>query len=327
MDNRVILYQNLSDLLDAGVPILRALKTAGQGIRGGMSFRLKNIADLISGGDSLAEAMAQYPRQFKPIDRTVVETGELSGNLPRALNLLSDWYRLTSRMKNRLLSGMILPGLILHFAAFLVPFTVEIRNGIENFDFDGYILNVLKILIYFFWGPIGVIFAIMRLTPPLGIFRRILDSFALAVPGLGGGLKHMALSRYCRAFHMFINAGVNGVEAARRACNVTGNAEVASWFKGVAESAQAGNPFSEGLSRRLPAIFREQWVVGEESGRLDNITLRLANSHLETGERKLENFARWFPRLVYFTMIAVLALVVVKLIVDHYMNILESFGI
>jgi len=327
MDKRIIVYQNLAELLDSGVPILRALKTSASGVRGGWSFALKKIVDLISGGASLSEAMTQYPRLFKPIDRMVIETGEMSGNLPKALNLLSDWYRLTSAMTYRMMSGMILPGLVLHFAAVLIPFIYEIRKGIDNFSVDAYLINVLLILVIFFWGPILVISAIIRLTPPLGILRRILDSFVLAIPGLGGGMRYMAMSRYCRAFHLFISAGVNGVEAARRSCNVTGNAKIATWFKGAADSAKAGNPFSEGLSKRLPLMFREQWVVGEETGRLDLTTKRLADSNQETGERKLINFSRWFPRLVYFIMVLVMAYFVVTLMVGHYTNILDSFGV
>ncbi len=326
MDKRIIVYQNLSELLDAGVPILRALKTAAVGVRSGWSNRLTKIADHISGGSSLSEAMNQYPRQFKPIDRLVVETGELSGNLPRSLNLLSEWYRLTSTMAHRLLSGMILPLLIFHAAVILISFTREIRKGIDSFEIDALLFDVLTIYVCYLWGPLLVITMIVKLTPAQGIFRRIFDAFALAIPGLGGGLKHMAVSRYCRAFHMFINAGVNGAEAAQRACDVTGNAEVASWFKGAAQSAKAGNPFSEGLSKRLPLMFREQWVVGEETGRLDIVSERLANSSQENGERKLKGFARWFPRLVYFIMVIIMAYYVVTLMAGHYQNVFDTYG-
>ena len=326
MDKRIIVYQNLAELLDAGVPILRALQTAAAGVRSGWSRRLKNIADLISGGAGLSEAMNQYPRHFKRIDRLVVETGELSGNLPRALKLLSEWYRLTSSMAYNMTSGMILPGLYVHAIFILVPFINEISKGIDNFDIQAYFLTVVQGLIIFFWGPILTLVAVIRLTPPLGIIRRILDAFVLALPGLGGGIKHIALSRYCRAFHLFISAGVNGVEAARRACELTGNAQVGNWFKGAAESAQAGNPFSQGLSKRLPLMFREQWIVGEETGRLDVISQKLADSNQENGERKLLNFSRWFPRIIYFIILIVMAYLVVTLTVGYYNNVLNTYG-
>lgn len=328
MDKRIVVYQNLSELLNAGVPILRALKTAAAGARGGWSRRFENIVDLISRGSSLSEAMARYPRLFKPIDRMVIETGEMSGNLPRALQLLSDWYRLTSSMAANMISGMILPGLYVHAIIIIVPFINAIGNGLDHFiaNINAYILTVVLGLFFFFWGPILALIAIKRLTPPLGIIRRILDSLILAIPGLGGGLKHIALSRYCRAFHLFISAGVNGVEAARRSCEVTGNAEVGNWFKGAAESAKAGNPFSEGLSKRLPLMFREQWVVGEETGRLDLVTQRLADSNQETGERKLVNFSRWLPRIIYFIILIVMAYFVVTFTVNYYNNILNTYG-
>ncbi len=326
MDKRILIYQNLSDLLESGVPILRAIKTAAQGTRGRWNITLKNIVKLISGGSSLSEAAAEYPRLFKPIDCMVIETGEMSGNLPRALKLLSEWYRLTSGMASRMISSMFLPGLYIHMMVFIIPFVVQIRQGIDNFDTNAYLMTIVQGLIIFFWGPILLLVAIMRLTPPMGILRRIFDSMVLAIPGLGGGLKLMAISRYCRAFHLFINAGVNGVEAAQRACSVTGNAVVANWFQGAADSAKDGNPFSEGLSKRLPLMFREQWVVGEESGQLDIITLRLADSNQENGERKLNNFAAWLPRIIYFAILIVMGYFVVTLTVQYYNNIMDTYG-
>ncbi|KPK77897.1 MAG: hypothetical protein AMJ79_01735 [Phycisphaerae bacterium SM23_30] len=323
---QVTLYHNLSVLLDSGVPILRALETAGRGVRGRWHRAFRGMVGYVSGGRSMSEAMAAYPRVFKPLDVRVVETGELSGNLPRALELLSEWYGLTQRMMGRIRSGLILPAVIIHIAAFLLPLIYQLQAGgfLGDFDSRAYLFSVVRILLIYFWGPILVIGGIIRLTPAQGILRKILDMVVLAIPGLGGGMRYIAMSRYCRAFHMFVKAGVDGVESARRACEVTGNAVVAGWFRGVAESVKAGNSFSEGLSQRLPLMFREQWVVGEETGRLDEVTRRLADSTQEMGERRLREFSIWFPRILYFAMVLVLAALVLSLFVGHYENLLRG---
>ena len=75
----------------------------------------------------------------------------------------------------------------------------------------------------------------------------------------------------------------------------------AGWVEGGARSASTGNNVSEGFSPgQLPLDFIEAWQVGEESGKLEDVTLRLADNAGEQAELLFTELAKWLPRVVYF---------------------------
>jgi type II secretory pathway component PulF len=110
----------------------------------------------------------------------------------------------------------------------------------------------------------------------------------------------LALSRYCWVFHMLCKAGMPVMNCVSMAVSAAGNAVVGDMFRPAVVSVKAGESIGKGLSKRLPREFVEMWKIGEESGTLDVVTRRLAENYAEAAEFSLNEFARWFPRFVYF---------------------------
>lgn len=306
---RAILYQNLANLLDAGVPLLRSLQSSSAGLNHKLARRFPVLAETIHGGNSLAEAMRRHPKHFGRLDSIAVEVGETSGQLPRALHLLADWYFFTKRLRSIILSGLLLPFLLVHIAAILVPLP---RLILGQADLTQYRSTVILALLPLYL-IIFVVSAIRRFTPETGPLRRVLDRLLFLVPVLRKGLRDLALSRYNRAFHMLLSAGVPGVRAAEMAVEYTGNAVIAHRLRGAAEAARQGNLFWEGFDPRLPVEFIESWRVGEESGSLDRTTQRLADKYAESAEMLLKEFARWLPRIIYFIIMIMMAAAILRL--------------
>ena len=111
---------------------------------------------------------------------------------------------------------------------------------------------------------------------------------------------------------MTCEAGMPITECSEMAANGTGNMVVADLFRACTASVKAGNPFSDGLSPKLPAEFIEPWRIGEETGRLDEISKRLAEKNGEDAEFWFKQFATWFPRFVYGVIAAVMIVMVFK---------------
>ena len=307
-DARAILYHNLYLMLDAGVPILKSLRTVGSGVKGKRAKAFAAIADIVADGNSLAEAMARFPNVFDPLDVLVVEAGETSGNLPEILNNLSDWYNFRDRIKRIIRSGLVLPVMIIHIAAFLIPAPALIMGSI---DLSGYFCSVAQTLAFLYVPAVGI-WAVTRLTPETGFFRRLFDRSVTRIPLLGRAICRLSLSRYCRTFHMLLKAGVSAGQCAEMAAKVVGNTCIADQLKGAAESARAGNLFSEGFSQKLPLDFLDVWRIGEETGALDDVTQRLARSNSEIAQLLFSELGRWVPRIVYFLVVFYLALHVVS---------------
>ncbi len=299
-----VAYHNLSVMLEAGMPMLKSLDTTAAGLKGNLKNAFSALAKGVSAGSSLVETMSKYPHVFAPLDVMLVEVAESSGNLPQSLKLLSQWYEFCNRLKHIILSGLMLPLMLILIVAVVGPLPTFLLGNINGL---GYILQVVRILALFF-VPAGIIFAIYCLTPKTGFLRKLLDALILRIPILGQAIRQLELSRYCQAFNMLYKAGIPITQCAQKASNVTGNTIMADLFKGGAASAQAGKLVCEGFSRKLPLDFLEQWRIGEETGELDKTVQRLANHTSETAEWLFVEFGRWLVRVIYFLIIAMFAI-------------------
>lgn len=295
-NNLALAYHNLSIMLDAGVPLLRSLNTISSGLNPHLRAAFLKLAESASKGDTLAETMTKSPNIFNPLDVLLIQAAETSGSLPESFKLLSQWHEFSGRVGKKLLSGMTLPVLLIHATAFIAPFP---GFFLGNWQIKPYLFSAVRILLLFYI-PAAIIFVILRMTPKTGLFRRLLDRLTLKIPLLGRAVYKLALSRYCWVFHMLIKAGVPITDCAEMAASAAGNAVVTDLVKPAAASAKAGNPVSEGFPSKLPMDFLEIWRVGEETGKLDDVTKRLADDNAEAAEFWFTEFARWLPRVIYF---------------------------
>lgn len=297
-------YHNLSIMLEAGIPVQRALNTIAAGLKGELRKTFLNLVKGVSAGNCLAETMSKYPNVFATLDVMLVDAADTSGNLSESLKLLSEWYDFSNRLKNRLISGLMLPLVVIHIAALVGPLPY-LFMGIINVA--GYIIKV-AITLALFYIPLSIILATLHLMPNTGTIRRFLDFVVLKIPIIGLAVSQLALSRYCRAFNMLYKAGIPIIQCAQQAPGVTGNVIVADVVKGGAESAQAGNMVWEGFSPKLPADFLNIWRIGEETGELDNSIKRLADNTTENAEQLFSEFVQWLPRIIYWLICAVIVI-------------------
>ncbi|MHC4284253.1 MAG: type II secretion system F family protein, partial [Planctomycetota bacterium] len=197
-------YHNLSIMLDAGIPLQQALNTTASGLKGKSRKTFSALAKGVSAGNGLAETMSKHSNIFATLDVMLVEAADTSGNLPEAMKMLSQWYDFMNRLKNKLISGLILPLAVLHIAAFVGPLPFLFLGGINE---AGYVIQVAKILALFYI-PMVLILAILQVMPRTGKLRRFMDALVLRIPVLGKALRKIAIGRYCWAFYMLYKAGV-----------------------------------------------------------------------------------------------------------------------
>ncbi len=303
---RANVYHNLAVMLEAGLPITRALRTAASGVHCKLSEKFVSLADGVALGRGMHETIAQRPEMFEPIEAILIEVGENSGNLTECIEQLSVWFAFCDRQRKQLVTGLVFPGAILHAAAFIVPLPGFFLSGSSVWGYFGSVLTPLV----FVWAIVLGVATIIRHTPSTGPARVMLDKFALKIPVLGHGLREMALSRYFRAFAMMQSAGVEVVRSAQKATAACGNSVVMDLVRGGADSAAAGNPVSEGLSPRLGSQYIETWKVGEISGQLAESAERLGQTTGERAEFFLTEFCKWLPKIIY-CMIAIWMIVMI----------------
>ena len=298
MANPAIMYHKLSILFGAGVPALQALRNAGKNSTGKIKRALVATADAVSTGKSLVEAMRKHPRAFARLDLALIEAGAKSGNLTDVFQFLSEWYTFFNRLRRNLVSAMIFPALLIHATAVLCPapgLFLRQYGPTEYYIRAAIILSLLYV-------PMILVLGIIHLTPKRGPLRWLLDALTLKIPVFGHAVKHLALTRFCKAFGMLYKAGVPIIQGVEIASGVTGNAIITGMVIGGVDSGRAGNTISSGFSAKLPDDFLSIWRVGEETGQLDDSVEHMGNESADISQLLLTTLAKLFPRLVYITV-------------------------
>ncbi|MFZ9011371.1 MAG: type II secretion system F family protein, partial [Anaerohalosphaeraceae bacterium] len=144
-DPRVNLYHNLSVMLDAGVPITRALQSATKTGRVGRLFQ--TIETQVARGNSLSDVIRHYPRQFDKLDQTLIQVGEETGQLAEMLEALSQWYAFRQRLRRTTRTGLVLPVAMIHALALIAP---VVPFALGGFDISIYVRGFLSILAIFY---------------------------------------------------------------------------------------------------------------------------------------------------------------------------------
>ncbi len=319
-----LIYLNLANMLAAGVPVIKALRTAGSAGKWRHRKAFNRLADLASQGEGLADGMEQNKRVFKRLDAQLVRVGEEAGGLPRILKELSGWYGLSNRLQRTIKARLYFPLMQLHFVAVFVPgilyFMHEFSKGSLGFPADKAISLGLVIL-SIMYVPALISFLIIRYTPQTGLLRLLLDSIVQFIPILGYAVRHLAYSRYFRNFQLCLNAGMPIGRTCEIACAATGNGVVALRFKGGIQAVQDGKDVSEGF-RRLPDEIMHAWLTGEQTGDLDIVCGRLADQSTEHAERAFKTVADWIPRLIY----GMIAMIIIYFIFQFLQIYLSAVG-
>jgi len=290
-----ILYHDLSVMLDAGLPILKTLNIATECLQGRLKIIFTEISKSVSQGNSLADSMDKYSKNFASLDIMLIKSAELSGELPNCFKMLSNWYEFTYRMKGIILSGLILPLLIFHIMVFIVPLPSVVLGHISINQFltkTGIGLGILYLLI-------GIAFIAYHLIYKEGFLRKPCDTMVLKIPVLGLAVRQLSICRYCRGFNMLYKAGVPIKECTTQAPELTGNLAISNMFKGGAASIAAGKTAYEGFSRKLPREYLELWYIGEETGELDKTVDKIAEISGDRAEHMLTEIAKWIPKILY----------------------------
>ena len=298
------LYISIGTMLDAGLGINKALEIAARNSEREFRKTLTIVIEDIKNGSSLSEAMYRHPRLFPNADIKIIEVGELSGTLDKSFSLLADWHRLGTQTRSSIISGLTLPVIELHIAAFIWPLPAFILGYISLF---GYMTMAIFFVFFFVYLPLALVLIIYRLSGKEGHFRDFLDSTLLKIPILGAALQSLALARFCSIFCALHNAGIPMAECSNTAADLCNNASVASMLKGGGISARNGYPVSEGFSDKTPNDFIELWQTGELSGKLSEALQRLCAKQHDLAKQNFKFLGRLVPQLCMIIVIMIIA--------------------
>ena len=296
--------RQMSTLQDAGLPILRSLNIlAAQQKPGLLKNAVEDVAADVEGGSSLSDAMHKHPRVFDKLYAKMIAAGEVSGTLDVILQRLAEFMEKAQALKRKIIGAMIYPAVVISVAClivlgimiFVVPKFAQIFE-----DFDTELPLLTKGLIgTSLWlagrPPYGFPGAIWLLGAPVVFFvafnllrrssggKRALDAFKLQIPVFGKLLRFTAIARFTRTLGTLINAGVPILEGILITRDTVGNHQFERALQNVHDAIREGESIAGPLreSRVVDEIVVNMIDVGEETGELDKMLMRVADNYDE----------------------------------------------
>jgi type II secretory pathway component PulF len=284
----------LSSLLAAGVPLSRALviltKEASSPVA---AVKWREIHDLVVDGMSLADAMARSPETFPRVYVAMVEAGETGGFLDVVLAQIADFQAREKEMRGKVMTALMYPiillvlalGVLIFLLVFFIPRFKTIFAG-----FNATLPAITQIIVaisdfmrsygLFMLGAVIAIGFMIRswFVSPQG--RRSWERIILKLPMIGPLVGQFAMARFSRMLGTLLGAGVpliNGLNVARRSI---GNQVLVDAVSNSIDRVKEGKALGPSLGdcRELfSGATLEMISVAEESGRLDQELIRIAN--------------------------------------------------
>ncbi len=338
--------RQLATLQDAGLPILRSLKVLEQQQKPGLLRQvIHEVAEDVEGGSTLSEAMAKHPKAFDRLYVKMVAAGEAGGVLETILERLADFMEKAQRLKRKIIGAMIYPVAVITFAGGIVVFimTVVVPKFKQIFaDFGTTLPKPTQILIatsnWFATGSTGETggtvpgWVIVLFAPPAIILtlklvrqsdagRYVLDLLKMKIPVMGQIVQKTAVARFTRTLGTLITAGVPILEAINITKDTTGNEVVAKALQNVHDSIREGESFAEPLraAKVVDALVVNMVDVGEETGELDKMLLKVADNY----DEEVETLVGSLVSLLEPIMVIVLGLIVGSIVVALFLPLVK----
>lgn len=284
--------REMAALLGAAIPIPQALDGLGEEEENAaLGAIVRQMADSVRKGAALSSAMEEHPRVFSKLYTSMVRVGEEAGALQTVMNDLAGLLEHEDEIRGEVVTAVSYPLFVLAFGVLTVVVLLTVvlprlfamlQEMLRVLPLPTLVLLRTSEFLHHYWIPtvivLGLIVGGLRwyFSTPAGAFN--LDRLKLKTPVLGGVFLASALSRFARTLGTLVKSGVSLLPALKIVENTIGNLVLASLIARVSEETRGGDSLA-GPLRKLgvfPKTVIQMINVGEESGKLDEMLLKVA---------------------------------------------------
>jgi type II secretion system protein F len=327
----VALTQQLATLLEAGLPLDRALGILEE-LASSPRVRqiVGDVRKSVRGGSSLGEALGKHhPRPFSRLYINMVRAGEKGGVLEPTLRRLAEFLEEAQEFREAIVSALIYPALltavgsaaIVFLMAFVIPRFADIFRDLgQAIPLPTEILlRVSGGIQAYWWALLLLVLAALlafrvALATPAG--RLGWDRFLLRLPLVGQVVLETETARFARVLGTLLRSGVSVVTAMNVVREMTGNVHLARAVDLVAEGVRRGAGMSApmGESGAFPPLAVHMVRVGEETGRLEEMLLKVAATFEAEVRRLVKRLIGLLEPAIILTMGLLVGFIVVAML-------------
>jgi general secretion pathway protein F len=327
--------RQFASLLAARLPLANALAATVEGSENAAVREvLAAVRSDVVAGHRLADALAQFPREFSEVYRATVAAGEESGDLAQVMERLAAYIEERQALRNKILAAFVYPAVVTTVAivivfflmTYVVPQVVEVfRQTRQALPWPTRLMLAASegLRVAGIWIALGVIaaaFAARRAFARPAV-KAAWDAFALRLPVLGRMLRAINTARFAATLAILTAAGVPLLRALEAARATITNAVLAAAVSDAITAVREGTSLARalGMAKVFPPVLIHLAASGEATGELAAMLDRAANNL----SREVERRAMLLTTLLDPLLILLMGAVVLGIVLAVLMPIIE----
>ncbi|EMA3775392.1 type II secretion system F family protein [Vibrio cholerae] len=335
-----ILTRQLATMLTTGVPIVQALKLVGDNHRKAeMKSILAQITKSVEAGTPLSKAMRTASAHFDTLYVDLVETGEMSGNLPEVFERLATYREKSEQLRAKVIKALIYPSMVVLVALgvsylMLTMVIPEFESMFKGFgaELPWFTQQVLKlsqwVQAYSLWAFIAItaaIFGLKALRKNSFQIRLKTSRLGLKFPIIGNVLAKASIAKFSRTLATSFAAGIPILASLKTTAKTSGNVHFETAINEVYRDTAAGMPMYIAMRNTdaFPEMVLQMVMIGEESGQLDDMLNKVATIYEFEVDNTVDNLGKILEPLI----IVFLGTVVGGLVVAMYLPIFNLMSV
>lgn len=322
--------RQLADLLNAGIPVLRAFELLSKQQRFPMMIQIcQHIMISLKQGESLSKSLAAHPQIFNSLYINTIKASEGSGQLPVVVERMAQFLEQDLSIRSKVKSSLLYP-LIIFIVGFLTIFVLmsfvlpRLTSMYDDFDaklplLTQMMLNVSQFFANYWWVFLGIVVALAAglrqfVTTPKGAIWK--DTILLKVPFLSVYIKNIQMSRFARTLGMLLESGVPVVPALESVTMVIDNSLIQKEIQSMAIRVKEGQGLSNAVrsSQIFPEIAYDLISIGQEGGKLEMGLYKLAVHVEREADSQSQIFVTILGPAVLIVVVGIVGMMIVAIL-------------
>ena len=332
--------RQLATLLNAGIPLVESLRALTDQVENPrLKAVLGQVRDRVNQGAPFADALLAGGI-FPDLYVSMVRAGELGGALEAVLGRLADYMESQVRLRNKVGSIIIYPLAMFGFACIVVAALVtvvlpQITQLLESLNqplpfYTRWIIGMSNVTRSYWWLMLlvaaGVVFGFRRVIKT-GRGRDVYDRVRLRLPVVGKLVRVIAVSRFARTLSTLLAGGLPIIRALHTAGEVAGNTVLAKAIDAarlsITEGASVARPLR--ASGEFPPLVTHMIEVGEQSGQLEAMLAKVADTYDEQVETAVTRLTALLEPVLILVMVGIVLVIILATLVP-LLQITSSLG-
>ncbi|AQM20304.1 type II secretion system F family protein [Vibrio anguillarum] len=335
-----ILTRQLATMLTTGVPIVQALKLVGDNHRKAeMKSILSQVTKGVEAGTPISKAMRTASTHFDTLYVDLIHTGEQSGNLAEVFERLATYREKSEQLRAKVIKALIYPTMVVLVALgvsylMLTMVIPEFESMFKGFgaELPWFTQQVLKlshwVQSYSLWVLIIIILttiAVKAVRQKSFLIRLKTSRLGLKFPILGGVIGKASIAKFSRTLATSFSAGIPILASLKTTAKTAGNVHFETAINEVYRDTAAGMPMYIAMrnTEAFPEMVLQMVMIGEESGRLDDMLNKVATIYEFEVDNTVDNLGKILEPLI----IVFLGTVVGGLVVAMYLPIFNLMSV